>query len=192
MTDPSMMSLDELFAEARQAAKAERTLAFKRKAKDPVEPAAIPQTLYTDPENWTRTRGLALIHAESKALLGNFWEWRHKSVKDARRLVRSAEPIPVVGAEEIDINFAGAVPPPRGERVETTRIIRLDLVLEAPAVRAAAVLVCVHYYDGWTAKVVLVEDTTLAEGEEILLLPGGVDVLPALGREMKVQLRNVK
>ena len=186
----TLASLDDLFIEARSAAKAERTAAFKRKLKDPVEAPAEPSTLFANPANWTRTRGLALIHAQSKQLLGNFWEWRHSRVADARRLVRSAEPIPVEGVEEIDFALSAPLSPPKGPRVQTQQILRIDAVLETPAVRAPQILLCIHYYDGWTAAAVLVEDTTFAEGEEILQLPAGVDLLPAMGREMKLKLRN--
>lgn len=190
------LSLDDLYAEARKAAKAERTAEFARgtrktkqtEPETPIEPAG----LFANPDNWTRTRGLALIHRETKALLGNFWEWKHKTVPDARRLVRSLEPISVERAEEVDFGLSALAPQLNaGKRVVAQRVVTADVALEAPKVSAAGVMLCIHYYDGWTAKAVLVVDTTFAEDGEILQLPAGVDVLPVMRREGKIALRAI-
>jgi len=189
MSDLSHLSLDELFAQARAAVKRERGEAHKRKAKDPVAPLPEPHTVFSNPDNWTRTRGLALIQRSTQTLLGNFWEWQHRSVKDARRLVRSAEPILVEGVEEIDLTLAAPSAVPLGEKVETQREVRIDVLLETPKVFSAAVPLLVHYYDNWTAKATLISPTLFAEGAEILLLPAGVDIFPVLTRETKILLR---
>ncbi len=185
------VSLDDLFAQARAAMKAERAKEHARKAKVPVPEPVEPLGLFANPDNWVRTHGIALVHRESQLLLGNFWEWRHKSVADARRLVRSEEPIAVKGVEEVDFGLSALAPPAiRSGRVETQRIVTHDVMLEAPKVSAPAVLLCVHYYDGWTARAVLVEPVSFAEGGEILQLPAGVDVFSAMTRECKAGLRS--
>ncbi len=199
----SELSLDELFIEARKAHKAERTAAFHAKQKSitsrmkttPVEEETplVPAGIFANPENWTEGRGLALIHRASRQLLGNFREWTHRSVPDARRLVRSESPIAVVAVEEVDFGVADlALPPTHSPRLETQQVLTRDLVLETPAVRAQGVLVTVHYFDQWTAKVVLIEATSFVEGMDILQLPAGVDVLQQLTRECKAGMRRVK
>ena len=187
----SELSLDDLFQQARAAMKAERRAKHEERAKKPaVEAPVEPLGLYANPDNWTRKRGLALIHRESRQLLGNFWEWRHNSVMDARRLVRSAEPIVVEGVEEVDFALSADLFPHRGsERAVVKEMRTVEVRLDTPRVSAQGVLLCVHYYNGWTAKAILVEPTTLAEGNEILQLPGGIDLLPALSRETKLALR---
>ena len=193
----SDLSLDELFAQARAAHKAERKAAFERVTKvksklDPVDAPVEPAGIFANPDNWIEGRGIALVHQETQILLGNFREWRHRSVADARRLVRSATPISVEAVEEVD--FGLAVQPPQlaaaahHSKVQTIRT--LDLVLETPAVAAKRVLICVHSYDTWTTKAVLVEPTTFAEEGTILQLPAGVDILACLTRESKRALRD--
>jgi len=188
------LSLDDLFQQARAAMKAERKVAFlaaeTKKAKTIPEAPIEPLGLYANPENWKRTRGLALIHRGTQQLLGNFWEWKHVSVPDARRLIRSLEPIPVEGVEEVDFGLSAAMAPlPVPERAVVQEMRTLEVLLDTPRVSAQGVLLCIHYYNGWTAKAVLVEATTFAEGGEILQLPAGVDLLPSLSRETKLALR---
>lgn len=189
-------SLDDLFAAARRAQKEERRREFAeqakrpRKAADP-EPPVEPAGLFANPENWREGRGLALIHQETRTLLGNFREWTHRSVKDARRLVRSQEPIAVEGVEEVDFGLtANFTPPVAAHKTETVRQLVVNVALETPRVSAREVLLAVHYYDGWTAKAILVEPVSFAEGGEILQLPAGVDLLPQMTRETKQELRS--
>jgi len=188
MTNLSTMSLDELFAQARAALKRERGIAHQRKAKAPVEPPVEPQSIFANPANWTRTRGVALIQRSTQTLLGNFWEWQHRSVPDARRLVRSEDPILVEALEEIDLTLA-APSPVTPHSVETEVEFCVPVLLETPRVFAAEVSLRVQYYDGWTAKATLTASTVFAEGGEILSLPAGVDILPCLTRETKILLR---
>jgi len=186
--DLGTLTLDELFAETRRAAKVERTVAHAeaRKKAAPVEPLGI----FANPDNWTRTRGVALIHRGTQTFLGNFWEWQHRSVADARRLVRSLEPLSVEALEEVDFGLSAVwTPLVPAHKAETQRIITLDVSLDTPRVSASSVLLCIHCYDGWTARVVLVEPTTFAEEGEILQLPAGVNILPVLSREAKIAIR---
>ena len=151
--DLGTLTLDELFAETRRAAKVERTVAHAeaRKKAAPVEPLGI----FANPDNWTRTRGVALIHQKTQTFLGNFWEWRHSSVADARRLVRSLEPLLVAVVEEVDFGLSAAwTPLVPAYKAETQRTITLDVSLDTPRVSASSVLLCIHCYDGWTARVV--------------------------------------
>lgn len=188
--DLQNISLDDLFREARRAMHEQRAAdaaraKIKRPAKTEVAPAPPPLTIYADPENWVRARGLALIDQATQRLLGNFWEWTHVSVISARRLVRATEPIPVDGVEEGDFSLLPVAQLPSAPRVETRRELVADIILDAPKVRAAHVAVCVWLWDGWTARVTLTHARTFAEGDELLLLPAGVDVLQVMSRESK-------
>lgn len=185
------LSLDELFREARAAAKVERTEAFKkqeaaaRRRIDPVSAVPEPLGIFADPDNWRQTRGVTLIHGPTQTLLGNFWELRHKTVPDARRLVRSEEPIPVTTLETVDFGVVQLDPMIPAHQALSERFVTLDVQLATPAVSAARVLLRVEYYEQWTARVVLVEPTTFAEAGEILSLPAGIDILPGMTRECK-------
>lgn len=191
----SELSLDELYAQARDAAKAERRKAHeaaaKRKGKPPeIEPPVEPTSIYTNPDNWIEGRGIALVHEPTQTFLGNFREWTHRTVLDARRLVRCAEPIAVAGVEYVQYGVPEAsVPFPAARRAESLVHRTLDLILDTPAVHAREVLVCVHFYDTWTARCVLVDATTFEGEGSLLLLPAGVDILPCLSRETKRALR---
>jgi len=189
------LSLDDLFREARAAAKVERTQAHlraeaaKRRKQDPVEAPVEPLGIFVDPDNWRQTRGVTLIHGPTQTLLGNFWELRHKTVPDARRLVRSEEPIPVTVLETVDFGVVQLDPMIPAHQALSHRIMTLDVQLATPAVAAERVLCRVEYYEQWTARVVLLESTTFAEAGEILTLPAGVDILPGLTRECKRAVR---
>jgi len=189
------LSLDDLFREARAAAKVERTQAHlraeaaKRRKQDPVEAPVEPLGIFADPDNWRQTRGVTLIHGPTQTLLGNFWELRHKTVPDARRLVRSAEPIPVTVLETVDFGVVQLDPMIPAHQALSHRVLTLDVQLATPAVAAERVLLRVEYYEQWTARVVLLESTTFAEAGEILTLPAGVDILPGLTRECKRAVR---
>lgn len=194
----SDLSLDELFAQARAAMKEERRQAHEKKARAAkgkpaeVEPPVEPQSIYANPENWVEGRGLALVHEPTQTFLGNFREWTHKTVLDARRLVRVNTPIAVSGTEFVQYGVPEAgVPFPAARRAESLVHKTLPLVLDHPAVHARETLVCVHFFDGWTAKCILVDTTTFEGDGFILSLPGGVDILPQLSRETKRLLREV-
>lgn len=188
--------LDELFKAARAAQKAERAkaheLAAKRKAnKAPIEPPIEPLGIFVNPDNWREGRLLGLVHRDTKLFLGKFREMLHKSVGDARRLVRTDSPGSVEGVEEVDFGLPpNQQPLPASNRAVTQRIIEGPVHLANPPVSVLRAMLCVHYYDGATAKAVLVEPATFASGDEICQLPAGVDLLSALSRETKQAIRS--
>lgn len=197
MTDPAMdLDLEALFKATRAAQKQERAKAFaeaeaKRKRKqDPVDAPIEPLGIFVNPDNWVEGRGLALIHRESRLLLGNFRELRHKTVKDARRLVRSAVPIRVDAVEEVDFGLpAEAVIPETSVRALVQRIYTGPVALELPAVSCPSATLNVHYYDHATARAVLELPAIFASGDEMIQLPAGVDLLSAMTAESKRALR---
>ena len=82
------IELDDLWREAKQVIRA--TAAAKLKAKADAPPLD-PRAIYTNPDNWERTRGIALIHADTETLLGSFDEWTHRKIVNCRRLVRATQ-----------------------------------------------------------------------------------------------------
>lgn len=193
MTSPDL-SLDQLFAEAKAAMKVQRRAAFEANNKskfkaNPDAVEAIEYTLFTDPANWVDKGGVALIHRGTQTLLGNFQVLQHRVRKDLRRLIRSTSPIAVSGVEEVDFGHEPPEQLPTSPRAETQVIRTLDLALEAPALSARGVLVCVHYYNSWTSKVVLTEPTTFSAQGELLQLPAGVDILPVLRKDSRKAVR---
>lgn len=188
--------LDDLFKAARAAQKQERAKAHaeaeaKRKRKmDPVDAPIEPLGIFVNPDNWVEGRGLALIHRETRLLLGNFRELRHKTVKDARRLVRSLTPIRVDAVEEVDFGLpAQSEMPPISNRALVQRIYTGPVALEVPAVSSPSVTLCVHYYDHATAKAVLESPASFSSGDELIELPAGVDLLSAMTPLTKRALR---
>lgn len=174
------LSLDELFQQAK------RSLAGQKKqraaTKTPAAPAeeTAAQRLYSNPDNWIRTRGIALIEEETETLLGNFSEYLHKSVPGTRRLVREVEPISVEAVEYIK----GWIP--GDERIEAplnTKPILvtayLQLELFGLAGVRAAVLVYLQY--GSIVRVELSESVNFSTpGEELFCLPAGTNVFEVL------------
>lgn len=196
MTDPLDLELEDLFRAARAAQKQERAKAhaeaeMRRKRKmDPVEAPIEPLGIFVNPDNWTEGRGLALIHRETRLLLGNFRELKHKTVKDARRLVRSSSPIRIDAVEEVDFGLPAETSlPPISSRAVVQRIYSGPISLETPAVSCHEALLCVHYYDKATAKAVLERAATFSSGDEIVELPAGVDLLSAMTLESKRAIR---
>lgn len=194
--DPQDLELEELFRAARAAQKQERAKAhaeaeIRRKRKmDPVEPPIEPLGIFVNPDNWVEGRGLALIHRETRLLLGNFRELKHKTVKDARRLVRSLTPIHIDAVEEVDFGLpAEAALPPISSRALVQRIYTGPVALETPAVSCPSAVLCVHYYDKATAKAVLEQAATFSSGDELVELPAGVDLLSAMTVTSKQAIR---
>jgi len=197
MTDPNLdLELDELFRAARAAQKQERAKAHaeaearRKRKQDPIDAPVEPLGIFVNPDNWIEGRGLALIHRETRLLLGNFRELRHKTVKDARRLVRSAVPIRVDAVEEVDFGLpAQTEAPPVSTRALVQRIYTGPVVLELPAVSCPSATLNIHYYDHATARAVLELPATFASGDEMIQLPAGVDLLSAMTAESKRALR---
>lgn len=194
------MELDDLFAEAKQVIIKDRQAAAA-KAKQPrrvgeaAEAPPEPNALYNNPDNWTRTRGIALIHKETETLLGNFSEYLHKTVAGCRKLVREAAPISVSASEYVDGNWyleASAAPEARQEWHEKRTAI-IDLLLPELRLHAPLIELEAHLSYGAIARVELATTTILAglagEPTQLVTLPAGTNVLPLMGTECKAMLR---
>ncbi len=188
--------LDSLWRSQRAAAFVEKRSAAARAIKATAKPDALDtQLLFRNPENWERTRGVALIHAETQTLLGNFSEYIHKTVPNCRKLLREDAPISVSATEQVSGSWwlgAERRSEPKQvwhERREAIVHMHLDkLKLHSPG---CAVVACLSY--GGLARVELAADTTFAQEdgkqEQLLFFPQGTNVLPEMSLDSKISLR---
>lgn len=198
-TPKPLMELDDLLtrAMARQTPHKPR-----RKAGDTIDPKELAlaekriRERFTDPNNWTRSRNVALIHEETDTLLGNFVEYTHKlSVGVCRRLVRVSEPAPVQDVERVAGPNWIAQPlagKPDEVPAEEQREAICDLHLpEMDHVFAPAVMVQVTLRWGGIARVELCEETRFFNKDRKvqLILPEGLDVLEGMSLDSKLALR---
>jgi hypothetical protein len=156
-------------------------------------------TTYTNPDNWTQSKSVALIHKASNGhltLLGAFKEFLHKRTS-ARKLCRCTEPL-AIDCEEIvtgdwwlrnreEIHWA--------ENPEhlTTREFAFDLELGELQVFAKTVQIRVYLKENWISKVELIEQTQFAcpTNKIFLYFPAGLDILEGMSFENKMSLRKV-
>lgn len=178
-------------AGARARVKSERT-AIIRKTSEPATKDT--QALFRDPENWTRTRGVALVHEETQTVLGNFSEYIHKTVPGARRLVREASPISVSATERVDGSWwLGEDRKPEPPRPwHEKRIGFIHMHLDKLGVHSPACEVLVYLAYGSLGRVELAIDTQFAQEDgnnpELLMLAAGTNVLPCMSSDCKTGL----
>lgn len=189
-------SLDDVFREAKAQ------LILKQKAKDAAalratsHPKAITtQALFGDPANWRRTRGVALVHAETETVLGQFEEWVHVSVAGCRKLLREHGSIEVSGVERVSgswwLGEQHHVEPRQAWHEKRPAILHLHL--DTLRVHSPACEVVVHLSYGGIARVELAQDTQFAQEhgkqEQLLFLPAGTNVLEVMSLDSKINLR---
>ena len=196
MTSPAWEDpLEDLYTDALQHA-AQKP---RRKA-DPSAKDALPgsakrmREVFTLPENWERTRGVALMHAETGTLLGNYSEYVHRTVPGCRRLVHEHTPIPVDTIERVPGSWW------LGERKDyvkasnswtETRHAMLDIQLPELGVAFPLAELTIGLYLGGIMRVELAADTQLASpsGGMLLTLPKGTNILEVLAWEDKISLK---
>ncbi len=152
-----------------------------------------PLSLFTNPENWTRTRGIALIHEDTNTLLGNFSEFVHRTEPGCRRLVREDGLLAVATTEFTSWLPAAEQPPERAEEWHTRQTVIVPLHLERLGVQTVIAEVVVHLSYGNMARAELAVDTqffpTAGGAEQLLWLRAGVNVLPVMSQDSKINLR---
>jgi hypothetical protein len=194
--DLSSLSLDELFKEARSAMQRQQ----ERRAAEPKERRQTEPTLEINlHSNWVAQRSLALVHQETKRLLGTFTEYTNKHFPGARRLVREFTEIPTQTSEYVTGVWGAPSfePVSSGKRPwNTSRTMEMDLVLRDLHVSAAKVLVAAYYGEGTLDAVELVEATTFASPPgaipfSFFNLPAGTNVLPELSIKTINAIREV-
>jgi len=181
------MELNDLWKEVRT------NIPTKGEKKPKVEPPDG-KALYMNPENWTRTKGIALVHKDTNTILGNFSEYIHRSIPHCRKLVREEAPISVSDIEEVEGSWwlgETRKPEPRQEWHEQRKAI-LHIYLEPLHLHAPICEVTVHLSHGGLARVELDLDTTFAqtEGEgQLMTLPAGTNILEVMSLDSKLSLR---
>ena len=159
-------------------------------------PGVTPTTsdLYMNPQNWQRTRGVALIHRDSNTLLGNFSEYRHIKDRTCRKLVREEAPIGVSGIEEVEGSWwigEGRQAPPKRESWHEQRRALLHLHLPKLRLHCPTAKVVVFLEYGSIRRAELAAQTLFAaeDGSELVELPAGLNVLEVMDHDGKVKLR---
>jgi len=195
----SITSLDELFAVAKKEFNKARAgeLHESRKGRrvhDKDDAPAPPAELFQRPENWRRTRGIALIHAETETLLGNFSEYLHISVAGARKLIREETPIAIAATERVsgDWWITRKEEVVAAESWHRTALAVIDLALPSLLVHSPATPVKVLISYGGIARVELEVETQFVQtegAEQLLTLPAGVNVLPVMSHDSKVAVK---
>lgn len=187
-----MEDIEALFTAATKAALHEKRMAHTKRATFKVkekEDRVVPAFSFLDESQWHRARGIALIHADSETLLGNFIEWTHAS--GARKLLRSDSPISVSVVERVSGSWwlgSAHTITPRAEWHETKRIF-IHLHLAELGLRSPAVEVLVALEYGGIARLELVEETKFASEGSLVFLPAGTDILASCDLDTKLNVR---
>lgn len=181
-----MDELEQFASRAEAAARVERRVRDKKQLESPAKASLL------DESQWVRARGIALIHADSETLLGNFAEFIHPS--GARRLVRETWPIAISAVERVEGSWwlgAERMPEKRQEWHDKRPVI-MHLHLEPLGIHAPAVELLVHISYGGIARCELVSTTIfLADTNETKLveLPAGTNLLDVMDLDAKINLR---
>jgi len=183
--------LDEFWSEVAPTPKQ-----AKPKRRDPSKLGAIfdkGHNLFYNPDNWTRTRGVALFHEETQSILGNFSEYRHKTVAGCRRLVREEVPMVVSEIEHVAGDWWIGIdrrPEPAAPWFED-RLAMIKLTLPELGVWTPLAEVRAKLQHGAISRAELVNDTLFADpdGRALLTLPAGTNLLPVMDLEGKLLLR---
>lgn len=196
MTYEDITSLEELFSGAMQQARAEKAAEAKRPKRIKAPDSALPpDELFSNPANWIKGGGVALVHTETQTLLGNFTEWTHKSVVGARKLVREGSPILISSTEYVEGDWwlGKELEVAPQEEWHTRKAAVIHLVLPQLGVYSPSCPVIVHLSYGGIARVELEAPTQFAQVEgapvQILHLPAGVNVLPVMSQDCKIALK---
>lgn len=187
--------LEDLYTEAQVARKSRVT----KKVVDPSMRNALDATAkkmretYTLPENWERTRGVALIDKNSNTLIGNFSEYINKIVPKTRKLIREHLPIAIDATEVMD-GFLGVELSRRlfigqsweNEHLATCHVLLDELMVEAPNVQLK-----LKTRLGVIQRAELINDTQFASvnGETIMVLPAGTNVWEAAAYDTRAAMR---
>ena len=189
-----LMSLDELFAEARKTMREEASSKKEPPARVGSDFAAPAAALFANEANWHSLRIIALIHEDSETFLGNFEEFEHNTVPDAhkmKRLTRSdAQHVAVIyvkGPGYLEYRK----PESNTFASDRTRLSCATLELDSPPVAALGVGVCVHRSAGGIIKIQLEHETTFYSKEILLDLPAGTDILPSLSLASKKLIKGM-
>lgn len=186
-------SLDALFADAKAHLRDKAAAAAKRPKNDGGVARIEPSALFSNPANWYPARSIALIHKDSNTLLGHFRELLHRTVPEARRLVREDSPALLEAVEYVTGTWGWLEPKPLDHQDST--IIETELSLEISIGLPAAHFACarikvVTQMAGILRVELLVATQFVAEHEaSFLTLPAGINLLATLTTASKQAIR---
>ena len=164
--------------------------------KSAIPPASF-QSTYAIPENWKRTRGIALLHEGKNGLtlLGNFSEYLHIKVKGPRKLLREENPIPINGQEIVKGDWwlmeKVLHRPPVSPSVRDEEVT-LDVTLKDLRVHSTAAKLIVRMLNNTFFRVELAEQTQFIDPDNktLIFFPPGLDILDGMSYVTKLQLRD--
>jgi len=184
------LSLDDLYREAKAAMRSQKA----QLAKAPVEtkdPSL--EGIYANPSNWTRGPLIALLHEETQSFLGYFVEWKHRTVPDARRLVREVDV--KAPAETCRVEYLSGQWPTETSAFHSPKLPwKIDLPCVASiklldfGLEALDVPLDFCFGEGALDRVELVVTTTFHSPGQYITLPPGTDILP---RMLPVQVQDL-
>lgn len=169
--------------------------ATPRKRTEPDRHGEFDRSAYTNPDNWQRTAGVTLMHEGTNTLLGNFSEYRNLIDKGARKLIREHEPIGIDRTELVNGSLWTRdieEPIPSPERLYEHVEVTVDVLLAEMGFVGQGVKVLVTLVQGdLLQRATLSLDTEFhsLDGEQILILPRKLNVLPAMSFDSKLALR---
>lgn len=188
--------LEDLFASAAQRIRKDeevKVLRAKNAKPEPVKPVKVSER-YLLPENWRPGRAIALIHADTKTLLGNFREFNHKTERGARKLERLSEPVVVTAVEYVHgkhwITEDRPIPSPERWTAEREVILPLAVLPEfGLSAEAVGLKVCLSF--GGIARAELCDHTQFfsPDNRTLQTFPAGTNLLEVLSLESKIELR---
>lgn len=188
---PDVDPLEDLFAEA-TAHRSTKLRKPKSPHRKPDDLDRVRKETYTNPDNWLRVRGVALIDRETQTLIGNFSEYRHKTVLYTRKWIREHSPIEIEGTEEVEGYL--------GERIEQ-RIrnvswgkehqVVVGVQLDELMVGAPDVSLLVKSQFGGILRADLIAPTQFASvsGNTIIHLPAGTNIWEACSTDTKISIK---
>lgn len=187
MIDPLDALLNEALAEA-----------GKRRVKNAEPAKAIPRLNVgmDNPDNWTRTRTISLIHKglQGQTLLGNFHELVYAYLKGTRKLQRVEGPTETDGMEFVEGDWWLTGKMQQFAEPQTwieTREAECGITLVECGLHSPDARVRVRLEFNGIARVELARETrfTSLARDTFLILPQGCDVLCAMSFDSKLALR---
>lgn len=188
--------LEDLYTEAQLARAAKPTRRHTNPSiKHALDSAAKRlHNAYTDSENWTRKRGVALYHKESGTLLGVFSEYLHRDGSSIKRL-REKSLISIDG--QLEVEGTWWLEPQAREHIEAAKRWQeqrheiIPLHLDRLGLFCPAAPITIFFQFGGIMRVELTEECQFAstDGATLMTLAKGVNVYEVMELEGKVALR---
>lgn len=197
-SDDELAEIEASLGDFLQEVVDKQTRAIPQKAKKRDAPAGIQRldSLYKDPANWEPWANVTLIHqADVSTILGFCVEYRHKTVRGARKLVAGHMDSLGSTTEYVTdpwyLDWAKRKPH-SAESSQLAFEIVLQVVLDDGLRTDGPVCVCVAATHGVGINAATLKDRTRLsswDGKTILYLPEGIDLMGGVNRETALKLK---